>query len=296
MVTNGPRDPPRELPLRAQDVRIDSPSAAAAALGWLEDHAGPDGRRLPDGQELDRLHDAADGRARDGWSAWFDPATAYLARPATGPGDLIPAQGVAPAALSDLVSTAVPAGLDAWIRDVDDAHPVLALHDVNVSRRLLVLEHGLDEPLPDPRAPIEAFQPDRDHAALLRLLADAYAGTPDGWDAERVVRETTRAAFAPDDILVARSTTRPGELDGAHWTLRRDDRTGEVHNLSVHPGARGHGLADDLLVAGLAYLQAAGCERVILWVDADNEAGRRLYARRDFTTAWVDALVELAPA
>lgn len=261
-------------------------------MDWLEERAGPDGRRLPDAQELDRLRHAATGRPVDGWSAWFDDSIGYFARPATGPGDLVPSQGVAPAALADFVAAAEPDGVDAWIRDVDDTHPVLAL-DVDVTRRLLVLEHGLDEPVPEPRATVEAFRPDRDHAALLRLLADAYVGTPDGWDAERVAHETARADFAPGDILVARSTTRPGELDGAHWTLRRDTRTGEVHNLSVHPAARGHGLADDLLVAGLAHLREEGRERVILWVDADNEPGRRLYARRGFTTAWVDALVRL---
>jgi mycothiol synthase len=200
---------------------------------------------------------------------------------------------VAPSALSAFVAAAAHDGMDAWIRDVDDTHPVVALGEVSIQRRLRVLERSLDEPIPPPRAAIEDFSPDRDHEALVRLLADAYAGTPDGWDPERVALETARPTFAPADILVALSIERPGELDGAHWTLRRDKLTGEVHNLSVHPSARGRGLADDLLVAGLVRLQEAGCERVILWVDADNEPGRRLYTRRDFTTAWVDALVRL---
>ncbi|MDX1510455.1 MAG: GNAT family N-acetyltransferase [Nitriliruptorales bacterium] len=272
--------------------RVTSSTAAATALSWLEERAGADGRWLPDATEVARLRRAAEGRRPHDWVAWFGPDVGYLGVVPGQPANVVPATGVADTTLTSLVRAALPAGGDAWIRDVAGGHPVLNLEGATVRRRLLVLERST-HPVPAHVPDLDDFDPDRDLDALVRLLDEAYAGTPDGWDRERVLEETSREGFEPADIIIARSADAPGELDGAHWTLRRDERTGEVHNLSVHPRAQGQGLARRLLDAGMARLAEQGCERVILWVDEANEAGVRLYASAGFTTAWVDALVRL---
>ena len=82
--------------------------------------------------------------------------------------------------------------------------------------------------------------------------------------------------------------TADGDVAGIHWTKRRDDETGEVYNLAVHPGAQGGRLGAVLLRAGLAHLQECGCRRVMLWVDLANERAVRLYTAQGFEVAWED--------
>lgn len=294
MVTNGDSAPPRKHVTGDQATAVTTATGAAAASSWLQERAGADGRWLPDAQELARLRRAAHGHPVTGWRAWFDPAAGYLAMPADGPGDLAVARDATSADARDFVADSLALGGMVWIRDVDD-HPVSAIAGVEVIRRLAVLERVVGAPgSPDPD--IRRFEPDRDLPALAKLLRDAYDGTPDGWGSRRIAAEIARDGFDPADIVVARSADAHGELDGAHWTMRRDEHTGEVHNLSVHPRARGRGLARRLLDGGLARLAAQGCDRVILWVDEANEPAMHLYEMAGFTTAWVDALVTLPPA
>ncbi|MEO6958194.1 MAG: GNAT family N-acetyltransferase [Antricoccus sp.] len=53
--------------------------------------------------------------------------------------------------------------------------------------------------------------------------------------------------------------------------------------VGVDPRAQGLGLGKILTIAGLAHLQDAGLDRVILYVDDDNTAAMRLYERLGFT-------------
>jgi mycothiol synthase len=75
------------------------------------------------------------------------------------------------------------------------------------------------------------------------VLAAAYAGTAEqGWDLERFEERRRLPWFRPEDLLVAElddSEDGPA-LAGLHWLKRRDERTGEVYNLAVHPDAQGH--------------------------------------------------------
>ncbi|MHB1413652.1 MAG: GNAT family N-acetyltransferase [Chloroflexota bacterium] len=56
----------------------------------------------------------------------------------------------------------------------------------------------------------------------------------------------------------------------------------ELWALYVVPEARGRGVADRLLSAGLAWGQAHGYHRVQLYVTATNQQAKRFYAHRGF--------------
>ena len=78
---------------------------------------------------------------------------------------------------------------------------------------------------------------------------------------------------------------RDGVLAGFHWTkIHADEGLGEVYVVGVAPDAQGSGLGKALTTTGLAHLAAQGLPTAMLYVDADNEAARRLYDRLGFTT------------
>lgn len=185
---------------------------------------------------------------------------------------------------------------EVWARHVDaDFVDVAGRAGWRIERRLWVLGRSIQGP-DAPAAPVlpDGLRLDHhdgthaDDEAVAALLAAAYAGTADaGWDAAEVARRRRYDWFDPGDLLVARDGAS-GALRGVHWTKRRNERVGEVYNLAVAPDARGQGLGVALLDAGLAHLAEAGLQRVVLWVDEANEAGRRLYASRGFTEQWQD--------
>jgi mycothiol synthase len=182
-------------------------------------------------------------------------------------------------------------GPQVWIRRVDDAvRDAAAAAGFHPVRTLAILGRDLPtgQPVPDPPAGISvrAYRPG-DDAEVVRVLADAYAGTDDGgWDLETFRERTTWDWFHPADLLVA--DAGDGRLLGLHWLKRRDPTTGEVHNLAIHPEAQGRGLGPVLLHAGLHHLAATGCDEVLLWVDRANDRAVQLYTREGFVTRWDD--------
>lgn len=179
-----------------------------------------------------------------------------------------------------------------WIRHT---HPDLltpaADRGYRVARRLGVLGRELTDLPPRPAAPgghtIRAVDADADAAAVVEVLAAAYADTEEaGWDLERFHERTRLPWFAPDDLLVAESPD--GSVDGIHWLKRRDADVGEVYNLAVHPRAQGARLGPVLLVAGLEHLRDVGRREVLLWVDLANDRAVRLYTSHGFVTRWED--------
>lgn len=189
--------------------------------------------------------------------------------------------------------------MQAWLRHVDPAVlDVAGLVGWELERRLLVLRRDLvGAPLVRPPFP-PGFElrthdgSDADDEGVARVLAAAYAGTPnDGWTASDVASRRDYDWFRPDDLLVA---VRDSRILGLHWTKRRDHRSGEVYNLAVHPDAQGLGLGASLLDAGLEHLADLGCEQVLLWVEESNHGARRLYDSRGFEAAWDDVALRCA--
>lgn len=189
--------------------------------------------------------------------------------------------------------------LQVWMRHVtehDLRHAAAAGYCVD--RRLGVLSRpldGLDTVPPPEGVTIRSFT-DADADAVVDVLARAYAGSADaGWTREQFDEKRAYAWFDPADLLIAEGSD--GRPLGLHWTKRRDEHTGEVYNLAVHPEAQGMSLGAALLSAGLTHLRDAGCDRVMLWVDLANERAVRLYTSQGFTVAWEDVALgrELLP-
>jgi mycothiol synthase len=163
-----------------------------------------------------------------------------------------------------------------------------------VARRLAVLGRSLEGDLPSPPtagATVRAYRPGTDDEAVVEVLAAAYGGTADaGWDLEQFEERRRLPWFRPEDLLVAELDDPDAgpALAGLHWLKRRDERTGEVYNLAVHPAAQGHRVGPLLLHAGLVHLRRQGCDDVILWVDLANERAVSLYRAQGFETRWLD--------
>lgn len=178
-----------------------------------------------------------------------------------------------------------------WIRHADPADVACAgAAGFEEHRRLLVLGRSLDEvasaDLPEGWQ-VRDYAPGDDDRAVVRVLATAFAGTPDaGWDLERLAERRSYDWFDPADLLVAQD--RSGRIRAVHWTKRRDGDTGEVYVLAVAPDTHGSGLGRGMLRAGLHHLVEIGCEDVILWVDASNRRAVALYEAEGFTERWVD--------
>jgi GNAT superfamily N-acetyltransferase len=133
----------------------------------------------------------------------------------------------------------------------------------------------------------------RDEAMLLRslrllALADApraFAGCvgdelavpPGEWD-----RRALECATRIDDYvaIVTRYGT-PSGLVRAYTPSTAPDRR-EIAAMWVAPWARGIGAGDALVEAVVAWSRQVGACALTLWVNLDNAAARRLYARHEF--------------
>jgi len=248
------------------DLAVDrsQPTAAVALVAALADARDHVRRRAVDGDATQA------GRVE----AWLRGATAD---------DLSAAQGVGFDLVKRLHVMAMPLDADAVRSDV--TAPALSA--------------GLADGMRVRRFDADASE---DTAAVVDLLSAAYPGSEGGWDeAGFAVRRDTDWFRAEDLLLLEDGGSEDvGSADGGdggdgarrligvHWTKRRGEGVGEVHNLALAPSARGRGLGGVLLDAGLAHLAAAGCHEVILWVDAQNAPALALYRSRGFETRWDD--------
>jgi mycothiol synthase len=185
----------------------------------------------------------------------------------------------------------------AWLRDVTPEDlEVLGKAGFTLGRRLHVLGLATGTlPPGTPRMPagvrLRHFVPDDDDAAVARLLRAVYPGSSGAWDADGVALRRAAPWFHAEDLLLAEGAHEgvdPEDLLGVHWTKRRSERLGEVHNLAVHPAVQGRSIGPALLDAGLAHLRDVGSEEVVLWVDARNVRAHDLYRSRGFTPRWDD--------
>lgn len=70
-------------------------------------------------------------------------------------------------------------------------------------------------------------------------------------------------------------------------------RAGYIHDLLVTDDARGGGVGPRLLEAAVAWLQAQGVPRVLLWTAAPNDKARALFAAHGFSPTMVEMTREL---
>lgn len=171
-----------------------------------------------------------------------------------------------------------------WVAQAGEADDAIAAElglnrgrELYQMRRLLPLESGLDA-----RADIvdvRSFRVGEDEDAWLALNNRAFAHHPEqgAWDATTMAEREARAWFDPAGLLLAE---RDGRLIGSCWTKIESaglPALGEIYVLAVDPELTGEGLGAALLAAGCRHLTGAGCDGVMLYVDASNEAALHLY-------------------
>lgn len=263
-------------------------------------------------QRLDRLAEAPEGADSSvvdlSWTPWLATEdghpTGYVALLLDDDGtgasaELVVAphhrrKGIGHALLNRLEATAREQGVDRlsiWSRDADESNARFArARGYTRGRTLLILERG-DEPVPQPSPPdgvtIRAHRPGPDDAEIIRVLNAAFPDADRGWTRERLDEHRAFDWFDPAGLLVAEADD-DGTLLGVHWTKRRGDGVGEVHILGLAPEGQGQGLGRALLRAGLVHLRKAGDRNVVLWMDAENTAARRLYESEGFTERYRD--------
>ncbi|MGL5867003.1 MAG: GNAT family N-acetyltransferase, partial [Dermatophilaceae bacterium] len=121
-------------------------------------------------------------------------------------------------------------------------------------------------------APVAFHWTKIDPTAIPRLCAPASADDATRKRAGRTPRPTVGRAPGPGP-----TTLRSGT-----------GQAGEVYVVGVDPAWQGRGLGGPVTRLGLAHLARAGCTEVQLYVDGDNAAARRTYARLGLTDVSVD--------
>jgi len=162
--------------------------------------------------------------------------------------------------------------------------------------RLRAWAHG-DSPAAAALAARFGFRRARTMNRMRRDLADLPAYSLQGaMSADDVRAAEAEPWFDADGLLLA--VDADDRLLGFHWTKVHPDAgdgrpIGEVYVVGVRPDAQGGGLGRALTMAGLHHLrERRGMDRVMLYVESDNEAALAVYAKLGFTL-W-DADVQYA--
>jgi mycothiol synthase len=161
--------------------------------------------------------------------------------------------------------------------------------DFRPVRELRRMGRSLLDPIPEPNLPagvrIRPFVVGEDEAEFLRVNNAAFAWHAEqgGWTLAEVRARQGEPWFDPKGFLLA--VDEHDRLLGYHWTKVHGGTSplGEVYVLGIDPGATGGGLGAALTLAGLQHLRGRGFERVMLYVESDNDPAVRLYERLGFT-------------
>ncbi len=171
--------------------------------------------------------------------------------------------------------------------------------------RPLTAEDTADPVLPDGFS-VRTFEPGRDDETWVRLNAAAFASHPEQGrlTVADLHERMAQPWFDPAGFLLVVEDATDGEVVAFHWTKVEPggttgrahgsgssgarSGTGEVYVVGVDPAHQGRGLGGPLTALGLAHLARQGLAEVELYVDGDNTAARRTYARLGFTDAAVD--------
>jgi mycothiol synthase len=145
---------------------------------------------------------------------------------------------------------------------------------------------------------LRPFRPGRDEDAVTEVNHVAFEWHPEqgAMTADDVRATEAESWFDADGLLLA--VADHDRLLGFHWTKVHPDAgdgrpIGEVYVVGVRPDAQGGGLGRGLTMAGLRYLrERRGMDRVMLYVESDNQAALALYRKLGFTL-W-DADVQYA--
>ena len=203
--------------------------------------------------------------------------------------------GVEVALVDTALDVAAAAGggtLHFWVFRPTQIHDALA-HRLGFTRGRELYQ--MRRPLPHPEAPrwppgvrVRRFSPGQDEEAWLEVNNRAFAGHPEqgAWDRQTLEDREAEAWFDPGGFLLAEDADG---LAGFCWTkVHEGQGLGEIYVIAVDPSRQGTGLGRALVLGGLASLAERGLTTGMLYVDAANEAGVRLYRDLGFGVHHVD--------
>ena len=155
-------------------------------------------------------------------------------------------------------------------------------------RHILKLSRSLTDPIehiPHPYTFI-TFDPKVHSDAWLALNNKVFITHPDqgNWAMQDLDNRIAEPWFDADGFFLA---TENGVIEGFVWTkihqdLINQDPVGELYVVGTHPNHAGKGIARALSVEAINYLVNKGLKHAILYVDADNEKGLKLYGSLGF--------------
>ena len=121
----------------------------------------------------------------------------------------------------------------------------------------------------------------------LKANNEAFSWHPEqgGWDIDRLHRGMEADWFDPADLLFLWDTAGDPVLAGFHWTKWHAEEApgfGEVYVVGLAADYRGKKLGGPLLQIGLRRMVEMGAQRVILYVEADNDPALKAYERLGF--------------
>ena len=133
---------------------------------------------------------------------------------------------------------------------------------------------------------IECFNTATHKQAWLDLNNKVFAHHEDqgNWAMADLENRMAEPWFNPQGFFLA---TQKGEIEGFVWTkihqdLVNQDPVGELYVVGTAPEHHGRGIARALSVEAINYFVTKGLKHAMLYVDADNEKGLKLYQSLGF--------------
>jgi mycothiol synthase len=133
---------------------------------------------------------------------------------------------------------------------------------------------------------IETFNLDIHKQQWLELNNSIFANHPDqsNWALVDLENRIAENWFDPAGFFLA---TEDGVIEGFIWTkihqdLVNQDPVGELYVVGTAPEHHGRGIARALSVEAINYFVSKGLKHAMLYVDADNEKGLKLYESLGF--------------
>ena len=155
-------------------------------------------------------------------------------------------------------------------------------------RHILKIYRSLSDLLPTTKQDYEirTFDPAKDKERWLALNNKIFAHHPDqgNWVMQDLENRMAENWIDPSGFFLA---TKNDEIVGFVWTkihqdIVNQDPVGELYVVGVDPDHSHQGIGRAVSIIAINYLVTKGLKHSMLYVDADNEAGKRLYTSLGF--------------
>lgn len=155
-------------------------------------------------------------------------------------------------------------------------------------RHILKIHRSIQGRIPDTDHgfTIERFNPALHKQLWLDLNNKIFINHPDqgNWVMEDLENRMSEPWFDPAGFFLAQEH---GKLIGTCWTKIHHDLVnhapvGELYVVGVDPEYMGHGIGRAVSITAMNYLFDKGIKEAMLYVDADNEKGLKLYESLGF--------------